>query len=161
MEPGELYDPDRAIADFTRAIELKPDDTGAHYLRGIALDRKGSLDRAITDTTEALRLDPDGKLMPQSPSLMTARAYYIRGRAHAARGETDSAVIEYAKAIKLDPESVPALEGRANVYDKLGRHDLADGDRAAARRLPAAAPPQRGAEVGPAARPDPQAAPPR
>lgn len=52
---GEL---DRAIADYTEAIRLKPDHAIAHYDRGIVWQQKGELDRAIADFSEAIRLKP-------------------------------------------------------------------------------------------------------
>ncbi len=52
---------DRAIADFTKAIELKPDYGEAHYNRGVAHYKKGDLDRARRDFEEASKLDPKGE----------------------------------------------------------------------------------------------------
>ena len=37
---------DRAIADYTKAIEFKPNNTIAHYYRGLVYIIKGELDRA-------------------------------------------------------------------------------------------------------------------
>jgi tetratricopeptide (TPR) repeat protein len=49
---------DRAIADYTEAIELDPDYT-AYYNRGTTYLKKGELDRAISDYTNAIRLNLD------------------------------------------------------------------------------------------------------
>jgi hypothetical protein len=40
---GEMVDPDRAIADFTRAIELNPKSTTYLSARGEAKLRKGAI----------------------------------------------------------------------------------------------------------------------
>ncbi|MDA9968356.1 tetratricopeptide repeat protein [Salibacteraceae bacterium] len=57
-----------AIADFTTAIRLDPDDASAYYNRGLAYDDLGEYKSAIADYTTAIRLDPD-----------FASAYYNRG----------------------------------------------------------------------------------
>jgi tetratricopeptide (TPR) repeat protein len=45
---------DLAIADYTKAIELNPNNVGVYYNRGLAYAGKGDLDRAITDYTRCL-----------------------------------------------------------------------------------------------------------
>src|SRR5918996_1196476 len=49
---------DRAIADFTTAIELEPKLAGAHLNRALSWSEKGESDRAIADYTAALQLTP-------------------------------------------------------------------------------------------------------
>jgi tetratricopeptide (TPR) repeat protein len=51
-------DLDGAIADFTKAIELKPDYAEAYYFRGLAKQAKRDLDGATTDFTKAIELKP-------------------------------------------------------------------------------------------------------
>ena len=50
-------DQDRAIQEFTRAIELKPGFSRAYVGRGIAHLQKRELDPALEDFTSAIRLD--------------------------------------------------------------------------------------------------------
>ena len=50
---------DRAIADFNRAIELKPDYAEAYNNRGNAYSDKGDFDHAIADFSKAIELKPD------------------------------------------------------------------------------------------------------
>ncbi|MBV8846400.1 MAG: tetratricopeptide repeat protein [Bryobacterales bacterium] len=52
-------DPDGAIADFTRAIELRPDYAEAYYFRGLAKRAKGDKDGAVADFMKAIGLKPD------------------------------------------------------------------------------------------------------
>ena len=55
---------DRAIADFDQAIRLDPKDTKAYYNRGMALEKKRSLQKALADFRMHARLapsDPDGQ----------------------------------------------------------------------------------------------------
>jgi len=50
---------DKAIANFSEAIRLHPDDATAFNSRGNAYARKGNLYRAIADYNEAIRLKPN------------------------------------------------------------------------------------------------------
>jgi tetratricopeptide (TPR) repeat protein len=50
---------DGAISNFTKAIELKPDDGSAYYNRGSVKQDKGDLDGAIADFSKAIELKPD------------------------------------------------------------------------------------------------------
>jgi tetratricopeptide (TPR) repeat protein len=49
---------DKAIADYTEAIRLNPNDAHAFYNRGLARAKKNELNEAIEDYTKAIRLDP-------------------------------------------------------------------------------------------------------
>lgn len=51
-------DYDRAIADYSKAIELNPQYADAYYNRAIAYQHKGDNDRAAADANRAIALDP-------------------------------------------------------------------------------------------------------
>ena len=51
-------DYDQAIADFSRAIELNPDNAEYWHDRGAAYFRKGDYDQAIADYAHACQLAP-------------------------------------------------------------------------------------------------------
>jgi tetratricopeptide (TPR) repeat protein len=51
-------DYDRAIADYTRAIEIDPRDAKTYNNRGLAYSIKGDYQRAISDLTAAVELHP-------------------------------------------------------------------------------------------------------
>ena len=51
-------DDDRAIQDYTKAIELNPKYALAYRNRGFSWKEKGEYDRAIQDCTKAIELDP-------------------------------------------------------------------------------------------------------
>src|SRR5262249_22792678 len=83
-------DPDRAIADYTQAIQRDP--TAAHYNnRGLAYSDKGDLDRAIADYTQAIQRDPKH-----------AKAYTNRCLAYRDRGDLDRAIADCTLAIQLN-----------------------------------------------------------
>ena len=50
---------EEAIAQFSGALEIEPDNASAHNNLGAILARKGHLDEAIGHFTEALRIQPD------------------------------------------------------------------------------------------------------
>jgi tetratricopeptide (TPR) repeat protein len=50
---GLMGDIDRAIADYTKAIDLNPNYAPAYYSRGRAYTRKGDYIRAVADVTKA------------------------------------------------------------------------------------------------------------
>ena len=72
---GEL---DKAIANYTKAIELQPDYAEAYYNRGLAYRNKATFDKAIADYDKAIALKPD-----------FAEAYNNRGSAYANKGAFD------------------------------------------------------------------------
>jgi len=57
----QLEKMDKAIADFTRAIELDPQIVWAYYNRGLARVYIGKESDAVNDFSECLKLRPDLK----------------------------------------------------------------------------------------------------
>ena len=97
QEKGEV---DRAIADYTKAIALDPNDATAYNNRGFAYYRKGESDRAIADYTKAIALEPK-----------RARAYFSRGLAYKTRGDKEKAIADLRKALEIDPSYQYAKDG--------------------------------------------------
>ena len=85
---------DLAIADWTKAIELAPEDAEVYYNRGTAYGDKGELDKAIQDYNKAIDLDPEDDI-----------AYNNRGVAYHNIGDFAAAIEDYSKSIELDPHS--------------------------------------------------------
>lgn len=125
---GVIYrkndDCDRAIAEYTKAIKLKPNYVEAYRNRGTAYYHKGDYVSAIKDYTEAIDLRPN-----------YAEAYYDRGTAYYRKGNYDRAIAEYIKAIKLKPNYANAYHSRGHAYKKKGDHALAQADFDKAKRL--------------------------
>jgi lipoprotein NlpI len=101
---------DGAIADLTKAIELKPNHAEAYYNRGFAKAAERDWDGAIADCTKAIELKPD-----------YAKACYNRGNAKKAKGDFEGAKADYTKAIAVDPKSVWPYHIRGCI-----RYDLHD-----------------------------------
>ena len=83
---------DRAIADYTQAIQLDLSNADAYFKRAWACGKRGDHDKAITDCTEAIRLDPHN-----------AQAYCWRGAGLVDKGRYDQAIADLTHAIRLDP----------------------------------------------------------
>ncbi len=49
---------ERAVEDYTQALQVDPQNSYAYYNRGITRDRSGDYEGAITDFTHAITLDP-------------------------------------------------------------------------------------------------------
>jgi len=71
--------PDEAIADFTEAIRIAPDNAVAYSNRGNTYSNTGKLKQAIADYTQAIRLDPANPVRYAK----RARVYQAAGQATA------------------------------------------------------------------------------
>ena len=87
-------DYDAAIADFTEAIRLQPNDHSNYSTRGNAYVNKGDYDRAIADYTQAIRLAPNN-----------ATYYGNRGNAYNRKGEYPQARADVNRALQIDPNN--------------------------------------------------------
>lgn len=100
-----------ALADYSRAIELNPENATAHNNRGLLKMAKGDLEGALADYDRALQFSPgDFKFRTN------------RGIARQKNGDLDAALVDYNIAIKLWWKYVPAYNGRASL--KLAKNDL-------------------------------------
>jgi tetratricopeptide (TPR) repeat protein len=118
VEKFHKGDFDGAIADYSKAIELKPDDPLGYYNRGIAKKAKSDDNGAIADYDKAIELNPKH-----------AEAYYNRGNAK--RDKTnglDSAVLDFSKAIQLKPYFPEAHNNRGVARALKGGVDEAMAD---------------------------------
>jgi tetratricopeptide (TPR) repeat protein len=87
-------DKDLAIADFNKAIELKPQYTEAYYYRGAIWLNKGDKNLAIADFNKAIELEP-----------RYTGAYVMRGETRWIMGDKDLAIADFNKAIELEPQN--------------------------------------------------------
>ncbi len=97
--------PEQAIADYTEAIELDPDNAMAYNNRGLVYYNLGDLEQAIRDYTKAIELDSKFAL-----------AYSNRGFAYYHSGDLEQAISDFNKAIELDPGDAEAYNNRGFAY---------------------------------------------
>ncbi|MFA7361264.1 MAG: tetratricopeptide repeat protein [Candidatus Kapaibacterium sp.] len=103
---------EKAIADYTKAIELKPDDADAYWSRGNAYYYLQKYDEAIADYTKAIELKPDD-----------ADAYNNRGIAYRKLEKYDEAIADFSKAIELKPDYALAYYNRGVAYYDLKKYE--------------------------------------
>ena len=87
---NNLKDYNGAISDFTKAIELNPDDADAYYNRGLAKSNLEDYYGAISDYNKAIELNPNDAL-----------SYNNRGVAKALLGNLSEACQDARKAKQL------------------------------------------------------------
>jgi tetratricopeptide (TPR) repeat protein len=103
-------EPDLAILDFERAIDLAPNSASAYCLRGQAYAMKGDYYQTIIDTSKAIRLKPD-----------YAQAYYHRAIADLKKGDFEHALADLDVSVKLNPKSeVQARSAFVAICSKQG-----------------------------------------
>jgi tetratricopeptide (TPR) repeat protein len=121
----------KAVADCTQAIRLRPEHAEAHCRRGNAYLEAGEINKAMADFIEAIRLKPD-----------YAEAFYLRactylkiGKSNTAYGELQSAISDCSTAIRLNPKYLEAYCRRGDVYLQINEVHKALADFSQAMRL--------------------------
>ena len=103
---------DKAITEYTTAINLHPGFTEAFISRGNTWLKRNDYNRAIEDYSRAIRLD-SGK----------ADVYNYRGFARSERGEHSQAIEDFSRAISINPNYVDALINRSHSYYQTGNYN--------------------------------------
>ena len=101
---------DKAIADYTNAIKLKPDYPDSYLNRGMSKEASQDYDGAIADYSQVVKLDPT-----------YAKAFYARGRAYEAKGDLKNALASLQEAAKLVPNNAKLSQKISEVQQKLGQ----------------------------------------
>lgn len=116
---------EEAIADFTKAIDLKLYLSGDAYInRGIAYEQQSLFREAIDDYTKAIKLKPDD-----------IDAYYNRGGILAEQLLFSEAINDYTRAIELNPHFAKAYNDRGFTYFELGQFSQAIEDCIKAKEI--------------------------
>ena len=84
----EAYD--KAIADYTMAIQLEPDYHEAYYNRALAYEGKHHFAEAEADLTQMLQLNPN-----------IGQAYEVRGRVRASQRKFDAAIADLSHYLEI------------------------------------------------------------
>jgi serine/threonine-protein kinase len=146
----ELYDWDFAGAKsaIKRAIEINPNNAGAHGLYGYHLIHMGQFDEAIAEMRRAVDLDPlsvenlaslaDAYIYARQPDQAIeqckralemdhnySEAHFFLGPAFEQKGMYQEAIAEFQKAIELSGGSPEALSGLGHAYAVSGKRDKA------------------------------------
>jgi serine/threonine-protein kinase len=110
-----------AVAEFSRALELKPDLLDAQLGRALAYQRLGEWDRARAEFARLAAAEPG-----------SAKDWYNRGLAYGNLGQWDRARAAYSQAIEREARFAMAWAARGEACGHLGRwqESLADCSRA-------------------------------
>jgi tetratricopeptide (TPR) repeat protein len=96
---------DKAIAEYTKAIEIEQNEILAYFNRGTIYQYKRDYDSAILDFTKIINIKPEN-----------AFAYKIRGDVYKAKRDYDFAIADYTKAIELEPNNLKTYIDRGDSY---------------------------------------------
>ena len=111
-------DYERAIVDFTKAIEHNPKDVFAYNNRGVAYYNKGRFYRAVDDFSKVISLTPDDPF-----------AYYGCGLAYRNLLVFEKSIQDFSTTIRLKPEAAAdAYKERGVTYHSKGDIDKAIAD---------------------------------
>lgn len=102
-------DLDGAYTDFTKVIELDPNNAGAYFFRGlISLYHKRNFEFAINDFTKCIQMKPD-----------IIDAYFYRGMSFHEQKKHIDAIKDFTACIKSDSKNTDALFMRALEKSEL------------------------------------------
>jgi WD40 repeat protein/uncharacterized caspase-like protein len=107
---------DRAIADYTKAVEADPRYAQPYVVRGLAHSRKKNFDRAIADYSEALRIKPDH-----------VQALVNRAIAYSQTMDFDRAIADAASAAKINPDNESIRKRLSFLRQQRGAASIAKG----------------------------------
>ena len=147
---------DMALADFNKAIELKPYSAASFHERGILYATLGNIERSLPDLNEALRLDSENvrSLNSRGTALFMLwrhdeafadfdtvirldsnnfSAHFNRGAANLNIGRLHEALRDFTRAIEIDPDERQSFQFRSITYKLLA--EQADNPEQAQRYL--------------------------
>jgi len=93
---------DKALAAYTRAIELNPKDDSTRFFRGLVYKDKGESDKAIADFTEVIELNPQYR-----------DVYITRGKVYKKMGEHANAIADFTTVVGQDPRATTPTPAEA------------------------------------------------
>ncbi|HDL19330.1 MAG TPA: tetratricopeptide repeat protein [Bacteroidetes bacterium] len=105
---------EKAVANYSRAIEAEPGEARYFLNRGNVYFRMGKISPALNDFERALSLD--AKII---------EIYISKGSAHAKQEKLEQALFCYESAQKMNPDDARVYWGKGLIYGKLGRFDEA------------------------------------
>jgi serine/threonine protein kinase len=150
-----LEQPDRAMKELSRAIEMNPALASARYNRGLVYYSLKNYEAALTDFNDAIEYDTDDAISYYNRGLVYsglqrydeafadynrsieldnnhADSFNNRGKIHALRHLNEEALEDFNRAIALDPQGPLAYSNRGSLFHNSGRYQeaVADYDRA-------------------------------
>ena len=110
---------EKAVADFTEAIRLDPNNPALYAGRGLAYDGMREYEKAIANFTVAIRLaSQNAPFGPTIPCATLIEPWPIRGK-----GDCDKAVADCTEAIRLNPKNAHACDHPWYIYSSNREHN--------------------------------------
>jgi len=107
---------DSAISDYTKSININPNNSQSYYNRGMAYySDKSDKKATLADFAKA------AKLHPKDPNV-----YLMRGTLFVGEGKLNAIIREYTKSINADTSFIQAYVFRADLYKSMGNMDKDD-----------------------------------
>jgi len=134
---ANLKEFDKAIADYSRAIEIVPGFGRAYHDRGHVYAALKQYDRAIADYDQALTHVNDLVIAAQGATVEVnaAAVYYDRGNSLYELKRYEEAIGSYGEAISRSPRFGAAYNNRGVCHSELGDKKAACADRTKACEL--------------------------
>jgi tetratricopeptide (TPR) repeat protein len=117
-------DHDEAVAEFTKAVEVAPENAVVWNVRGSFYRNLHQHEKALADYSRAIKLKPD-----------LAEAWWDRSNSYRDLNQYDNALADANMAVKLDPKNCNSWHSRGHAYEDLGQTDKALKDFSEAVRL--------------------------
>ena len=107
-DKAEKGDHDGAISDYTRAIEIDPQNDDAFFNRGNSKVELKDYYGAISDYTRAIEIRPADD------------AYFNRGKAKSDLKDYKGSILDFSKAIEINPQYANAFKNRSISKENIG-----------------------------------------
>ncbi|MGK4199346.1 tetratricopeptide repeat protein [Fusobacterium sp. HC1336] len=135
-------DYNKAIGNYSKAIELDPNNVNAYLNRGLIYEKLKKYDKSLEDLNKAIELDPNNansylnlgliyermcsytealKYLEKSIKLNpnNEKAYLMKASIYIKQREYEAAIKEYDKAIKINPTNSTTYFNRGLIYGAL------------------------------------------
>jgi tetratricopeptide (TPR) repeat protein len=97
LDLAQKDQPEAALTEWKRAVELNPEDSKARFNLALALEKQGQDEEAIIQYKKAVEIEPDN-----------APAYTNLAVALARTGKLDEAIDGFARCVAINPQSAIA-----------------------------------------------------
>ncbi len=112
-----LGEADKALADYNRAIRLRPRWAQSHISKGVFYEDQNKYPEALKSHSRATQLAPNSSI-----------THYNLGNIHLKSGSYEQAIQAFNRAIKLAPDSIEAYRGRGTARFQSGHYTEAAED---------------------------------
>jgi tetratricopeptide (TPR) repeat protein len=97
-----------AIADFTEALKVKPNDADTHERRAYAYMQMKDMDKALADYNDSLKADPK-----------EARVYLLRSYVYELKADAKAGIADCDMVLKLQPGNPEATARKSRLEARL------------------------------------------